>query len=66
MFLKKYLTVPNGFITDFFNTPKETYDETYFSINFDIVVKWLDIRKDNLKRVLDNNFELNYDYKIKK
>jgi phage anti-repressor protein len=65
-FLKKYSTVPNGFITDFFNISKEMCVGTDFSINFDIVVKWLNVRKDNLKRVLEHNFELNYDYKIEK
>lgn len=63
-FLKKYSDVPNGFIEDFFNISKEEYMDTELSINFDIVCKWLNVRKDNLKRSLIKFFSENYDYTI--
>ena len=65
-FLKKYSKVPNGFISDFFNLNKESYIDNEFMIDFDKIVKWLTIRKDNLKRLLIANFEQNYDYIIEK
>lgn len=62
-FLKKYSTVPNGFIEDFFDISKEIYNDDELSINFDKIVKWLDVTKGNLKRLLINSgFTENYDY----
>lgn len=52
IFLKKFSDVPDEFITDFFNIANELYYDNVLSINFDIVVKWLDVRKDHLKRLL--------------
>lgn len=63
-FLKKFSSVPNGFIDDFFYISKETYDDNEFSIDINIVIKWLDVRKDNLKRLLVNNFTQDLDYII--
>jgi phage anti-repressor protein len=63
-FLKRFSDVPNGFIQDFFDISKESCSDDDPSIDFDVVVEWLDVRKDNLKRLLVKNFELNYDYTI--
>ena len=60
-FLIQFSSVPNGFIKDFFNIAKEEYDDNETIINFNIVVKWLNVRKDNLKKLLVNNFEDNFD-----
>lgn len=65
-FLKKYSTVPNGFITDFFNIVNESYNDNDLIIDFDIVVKWLHVRKDNLKHLMVKNFTENFDYIITK
>lgn len=65
-FIKRYSDVPIGFIDDFFNIAKIEYNHNELIINFDIVVKWLDVRKENLKRLLVGNFENNYDYVITK
>jgi phage anti-repressor protein len=65
IFLKKYSTVPNDFIEDFFGISKETYLDTDFVIDFEIVIKWLNVRKDNLKLVLTKHFELGMDYTLK-
>ena len=65
-FLKKYSTIPNQFIDDFFKVLQYTdYNDTFF-INFDNVVKWLGQRKDSTKRTLVDNFIKNIDYTLKK
>jgi hypothetical protein len=56
--------VPNGFIEEFFNIAKESYNDNDFTIDLDIVAAWLDIRKDNLKRILVKHFEEKYDFVI--
>ena len=67
-FLKIYSDVPSGFIEDFFilnpTSNSTKFDSTKFTIEFDIVCKWLNTRKDHLKRLLVRNFEENYDYII--
>ncbi len=63
-FLKKFSDVPNGFIDDFFHIANENYDDSELSIDFDMVVNWIDVRKDNLKRLLVENFSENHDYII--
>ena len=42
-FLKKYSSVPNGFIDDFFNITNDTYKDNELIIDFDKVVKWLNV-----------------------
>jgi len=64
-FLKKYSDVPVGFIEDFFNIAKEDYRHDELSVYFDNVVKWLDVQKAHLKRLLIDKFEKDYDYIIK-
>ena len=64
-FLNQFATIPKEFIKDFFIIAKENYLDDEIIISFDLVLKWFDIRKDNLKRLLVNNFEKNYDYTIK-
>ena len=38
------------FLRDFFNLGGDTYGDTYKNINFDDVVKWLDVQKNHLKK----------------
>jgi phage anti-repressor protein len=64
-FLKQFSTIPHDFISDFFVIAKEEYTDNEIIINFDIVCKWLYILKKNLKVLLINNFEKNFDYTIK-
>ena len=40
-FIKKYTTLPEKFITDFFIISKEEYDKKEWILDFDLVVKWL-------------------------
>lgn len=63
-FLEKYSDVPLGFIDDFFDISKEEYVDNEFEINLEVVSNWLGTRKDNLKKILIDNFEEQYDYVI--
>ena len=65
-FIKKYTTLPENFIKDFYMISKEEYDEKELIINFDLVVKWLEVLKSNLTRLLINNFEKDFDYTFEK
>lgn len=58
----KYTTIPENFIKDFFNIAKENYADTDIIINFDIVCKWLEVKKSHLKETLVANFEKDFDY----
>ena len=63
-FLKQFSTLPHSFINDFFVIAKEEYTDNEIVIDFDVVCKWLNIRKDSLKRVLIKYFDNDFDYKI--
>ena len=65
-FLKKYSSISNKFIDDFFSlyTSETTFNDLV--INFDNLIKWLNIRKDSLKRTLIETYIKNIDYKIKR
>ena len=63
-FIKKYSHLPQNFIRDFYNIAKEDYDDKEPLINFDIVCKWLNVKKGNLKRTLIKNFVVDFDYTI--
>ncbi len=62
-FLKKYSTINNNFIDDFFSL-YNIYNKNEFIINLDKVSKWLKSRKGNLKDTLINSYKLNTDYII--
>jgi len=65
-FLKKYSSVPERFINDFFSITGEKYVENELVIDFNIVAKWLDVVKGNLKVTLVKHFSENIDYIITK
>jgi phage anti-repressor protein len=65
-FLKKYSTISNQFIDDFFSLYNYKTNDTDLIINFDNLCKWLDSRKDVLKKTLDKSYIKNIDYKITK
>lgn len=65
-FLKQFSTIPHEFITDFFIIAKEEYMDNEIIIDFSHVTKWLNVRKDSLKKILIENFENTYDYTIEK
>lgn len=61
-FLRKYSAIPANFLKDFFFIAKEDYKETDVVINFTLICNWLDVKKENLKRILVSKFEKDYDY----
>ena len=66
-FLKKFSTLNNDFIDDFYNI----YDPDInilndFPINIEIVSKWINSKKGRLKETLINTYTKNIDYKITK
>ena len=63
-FLKKYSSINNDFIDDFFKT-YDAFGENEFSVDFEKICKWLEIRKDSIKRTLDETYKLNTDYIVK-
>jgi len=66
-FLKKFSTLNNDFIDDFYNIydpDKNILDD--FPINIEIVYKWLNSKKGKLKETLINTYTKNIDYKISK
>jgi phage anti-repressor protein len=61
-FIIKRSNISKDFLRDFFNLGGDTYGDTYKKINFDDVVKWLGVVKNNLKRLLKDNFNIMDDY----
>jgi phage anti-repressor protein len=64
IFLKKYSTIPNTFIDDFFTFYSYNSTDEDIIIDLDLVAKWLNVRKDNLKITLQRSYIENVDYKI--
>jgi len=61
-FIIKRSNISKDFLRDFFNLGGDTYGDAYKNINFDDVVKWLGVVKNNLKRLLKDNFKIMDDY----
>ncbi len=62
-FLKTYSKINNKFIDDFFGlyNPNDKYN---FAINLEIIAKWMDTNKGDLKETLVNSYKEKIDYKI--
>jgi phage anti-repressor protein len=54
------------FIDDFFNIINYNNFENNLSINIDIICKWLNIRKDTIKKLLKNSYTKNIDYIVER
>lgn len=63
-FLKKYTIIPNQFVDDFFSILDDYQNYDNFFINLDKISEWLNIRKDNIKKILIDNFSKNIDYEV--
>jgi phage anti-repressor protein len=61
-FIVQRSNIPKKFLKDFFNLGGDTYGDTFKNINFEDVVKWLDVQKNHLKRLLKDNFKIIDDY----
>jgi phage anti-repressor protein len=66
-FLKKYSTIPTQFIDDFYGIVKDYEELNYsFYISLDIVSRWMNQTKANVKRTLIKKFVKNDDYTLEK
>jgi len=66
-FLKKFSTLSNDFIDDFYNIYNPNNNEmTDYPINLETVAKWLNVKKGKLKETLVNTYTKNIDYKVEK
>jgi len=63
-YLKKFSSINNKFIDDFFNLYDENTDDTDFVINIEPISKWLILRKDSIKKTLSESYRENIDYKV--
>ena len=64
-FLKKYSTVPNQFIEDFYKlTDYKEINNNEMTIDLNDVIKWLVIQKHSAKDTLKKSYIKNVDYKI--
>ena len=61
-FLKKYSLINEKFIDDFYSFYNEGQNEYDFTINLDNIAFWLEVQKENLKRLLEYNFVKNQDF----
>lgn len=61
-FLKKYSLIENEFIDDFYTFYNDGKNEYDFTINLELVAKWLNTRKDHLKKLLKSNFTNGIDF----
>ena len=64
-FLKKYSGISSKFIDDFFSLYDYKTSYTDIIISFDKLAKWLNMRKDNLKKTLERTYVRDIDYNIK-
>lgn len=62
--LKKFSTLNNNFIDEFYDIHKNNMND--YSINIEVIAKWLNTKKGKLKETLLNTYTINIDYKISK
>jgi phage anti-repressor protein len=62
-FVKKYTSVPEGFIDELFDMYDVTTSQTDFAIRMSLVAKWLSSSKRVLTRTLRSSYTENVDYK---
>ena len=66
-FLKKYSTIPNQFLDDFYKIFNHiNLNSNEINIDLDNVIKWLNIQKHGAKTTLLKSYKKNIDYQIKK
>jgi len=63
-YLKKFSSINNKFIDDFFSLYDENTEDNDFVVNIDAISKWLVLRKDSIKKTLVETYRKNIDYKI--
>lgn len=65
-YLKKFSSISNKFIDDFFSLYDENTKDTDFIINIESISSWLKLRKDSIKKTLTESYRQNIDYKVSK
>lgn len=60
--MRKFSLIDEKFIDDFYTFYDEGKSEYDFTIKIDLIAKWLEVRKDNLKVLLKSNFTINEDF----
>ena len=65
-FLKRHSLIDDQFIDDFYSFYDNGHNEYDYTINLEKLAYWLEVRKDNLKTLLESNFAENEDYIIYK
>ena len=66
-FLKKYSTIPNQFLDDFYKIfSHTTINSNEINIDLDNVIKWLHIQKHGAKNTLLKSYKKDIDYQIKR
>jgi phage anti-repressor protein len=63
-YLKKFSSISNKFIDDFFSLYDENTDNNDFVVDIDSVSKWLKILRGNIKKTLSETYREKIDYKI--
>ena len=63
-FLKRFSTIPNAFIDDFFSLVGAATTQVDFVVNLDKVAKWLNVLKGNLMKTLTQSYKKGIDYTI--
>ena len=64
-YLKKFTSINNKFIDDFFSLYDSKTTDNDFVIDLDNVIKWLKTQKKHIKKTLMETYTLDLDYKIK-
>jgi len=64
-YIKKYSNIPKDFLYDF-NDNIINIDDNNINIDFNKINKWINIRKDNLKRILIKKFFKDSEYTIQR
>lgn len=65
-FLKKYSSISNKFIDDFFSLYTSESTSQSLVIDIDVVRKWLSVRKDSLTETLRDSYIKDVDYTVQK
>ena len=61
-FLKNSCSIDHSFIDMMFTNYHDKHNENDYRINLELIAKWLNVRKDDLKKLLVSNFIKNRDY----
>ena len=65
-FLKSHSLISSDFIDDFYGFYDEGQNEYDYVVDLEKLANWLEVKKENLKRLLEDNFEEDEDYIIEK